>query len=84
MILHDNVVQIFDPDHIDRDRATEGQKHAIDSVDPGRVGAAAITDDLAPQSVHLQARAKYLVAADLLRCFDSMKSNVLPNLSTAL
>ena len=47
VILLDNVVKVFDPDHLDRDRASETPQHSVDRADSSSVGSAAVDDDLA-------------------------------------
>lgn len=46
VILLDHVFQMFDPDHLDRDRAAEALQRPVDRTDPSCVGPASVDYDL--------------------------------------
>ena len=51
VVLLDHVVEMFDPDHFDRDRADEALQHVVDRVDPSGVGST-LVDDNSPGQTH--------------------------------
>lgn len=54
MILFNDVVEVFPPDHIDWDRTTKALEHLVDRFDASCIGTTLVDDDLAWQSVHLK------------------------------
>ena len=83
VILFDHVVEVLDPNHLNWDRAAEGLQHRLMAVIPAVLAPLRSMTILRGRPFTSSARAKNLVAAGLLRRFDSMKSRVFPNLSTA-
>lgn len=82
MVLFNQIVQIFDPHHLDRYRTAETLQHSLDLPDALGVALLSMTIFRGRPLASI-ARAKNLIAAGLLRRFDSMKFKVFPNLSTA-
>lgn len=60
VVLLDHVIEELDPNHLDRDRSTEGLQHSVDRFYPGSVGPAAVDNDLAGQAIDLARPGKEL------------------------
>ncbi len=58
MILFNDVIEIFPPDHLDWDRATKALQHLVDRFYTGCVSAAFVDDDLAWQPVNFERAGK--------------------------
>ena len=81
VVLSTHVVEVVDPDNLDRNWVADALQHSVDCVDPGRFGPAfayhaIVNHDLARQTVTSKARVKNLVATVLLRRLDSVKSRI--------
>ena len=67
-LLH-QVVEEFDPHHLDRDRAAEALQHAVDRGDAGRVSTAFADHDLSGQAIHFQCTGEELGGGSLVAPF---------------
>ncbi len=53
MVLFHDVVQVFPPDHLNRDRATKAFQHLVYGLDASRVSSAFVDDNLPWQTIDL-------------------------------
>ena len=54
MVLLDHVFRVLDPDHLDRELATEAPQHSVVRIDPGGIGCDAVNHDPPRQPVYPQ------------------------------